>query len=50
MMVAGLAAVALTGCGGGSRQDAQEPSGTFPVTVTAASFPTTQRLAQHTTW
>jgi hypothetical protein len=47
-MVAGIAAVALTGCGGGSRQDANEPSGNFPVTVTSASFPATQRLAEHT--
>jgi hypothetical protein len=45
---AALAAAALlAGCGGGSRQDASEPSGNFPVQVTAASFPSAQRLSQH---
>src|SRR5690242_12145901 len=48
---AGLLAIAMgmTGCGGGgaeARQDANEPSGKFPVQVTAAKFPTEQRLAQ----
>ena len=35
-------------CGGGSaeRQDENEPSGKYPVEITAASFPTRQRLAQ----
>ena len=42
-----LAAVALAGCGGGQRQDASEPSGNFPVTVTTASFPANQRLSEH---
>ena len=42
------AAVALSGCGSGSRQDVNEPAGKFPVQVTTASFPTFQRLAQHT--
>jgi hypothetical protein len=45
-VVAGLAAVALVGCGGGERQDADEPSGTFQVDVVRASFPTKQHLAQ----
>lgn len=46
--VAVLAAAALlAGCGSGSRQDANAPSGRFPVQVTA-SFPSQQRLAQHT--
>jgi hypothetical protein len=45
-VVASLAAVALTGCGGGERQDANEPSGTFRVDVVRASFPTKQHLAQ----
>ena len=40
--------VALAGCGGQGRQDANEPSGRFPVDVTRATFPTSQRLAQHT--
>jgi hypothetical protein len=42
-MVAGLA---VAGCGGGPRQDANEPSGTFRVDVVRASFPTKQRLAK----
>jgi hypothetical protein len=46
--VAGIAAsVALSACGGGSPQDANEPSGNFPVAVATASFPTSQRLSQH---
>jgi hypothetical protein len=45
-VVAGLAAVTLAGCGGGERQDADEPSGTFQVDVVRASFPTKQHLAQ----
>lgn len=48
-MVAGVAAaLALAGCGSGARQDANEPTGNFPVQVTAARFPTAQRLAEHT--
>lgn len=46
--MAALAAAAVAGCGGGGRQDATEPSGNFPVQVTAASFPASQRLAEHT--
>lgn len=45
-VVASLAAVALAGCGGGERQDANEPSETFRVAVVRASFPTKQHLAQ----
>jgi hypothetical protein len=44
--VAALATVALAGCGGGERQDANEPSGTFRVDVVRASFPTKQHLAE----
>jgi hypothetical protein len=40
------AAVAAAGCGGGTRQDANEPSGTFKVDVVSASFPSKQRLAR----
>jgi hypothetical protein len=40
-----LAAIAVTGCGSGSRQDANEPKGDFPVQVLSASFPAAQRLA-----
>jgi hypothetical protein len=45
-LVVSLGALALTGCGGGERQDANEPSGTFQVAVVRASFPTKQHLAQ----
>lgn len=34
------------GCGGGTRQDANEPSGTFTVDVVSARFPAKQRLAR----
>lgn len=45
--VAALAAgLALVGCGAGERQDADEPSGSFEVEVTRASFPDRHRLAQ----
>jgi hypothetical protein len=36
----------LAGCGGGERQDEDEPEGDFAVEVTRASFPEEQRLAQ----
>lgn len=36
---------ALAGCGGGERQDANEPSGTYKVEVLKAGFPTKQTLA-----
>ncbi len=39
-------AVLLAGCGGGERQDENEPEGDFEVEVTRASFPEKQRLAQ----
>lgn len=48
VILAGVAATGLSACGGGARQDANEPSGTFPVQVTSATFPTQQRLSQHT--
>jgi hypothetical protein len=35
-----------TGCGGGARQDAKEPKGRFPVSITTASFPKHQTLAE----
>ena len=43
-MLSGLAL--LAGCGGGERQDEDEPEGDFAVEVTRASFPEEQRLAQ----
>jgi hypothetical protein len=42
--VAGL--IAFGGCGGGTRQDADEPEGDFPVEVVSATFPEKQKLAQ----
>jgi hypothetical protein len=44
--LAALGLVALAGCGGGERQDADEPEGEFEVEVTRASFPEQQRLAE----
>ena len=46
--VAVAALLALAGCGSQGRQDANEPRGRFPVDVTTATFPTSQRLAEHT--
>jgi hypothetical protein len=48
VIVAGIAAFAVAGCGSGARQDASEPSGKFRVEVTTAKFPASQRLAEHT--
>ncbi len=48
-IVAGVCVtLALAGCGGGQNQAASEPSGHFPVTISAARFPSSQRLSQHT--
>jgi hypothetical protein len=46
--ITALGAVALLagGCGGGDRQDADEPSGNYDVDVVKASFPAKQRLAR----
>jgi hypothetical protein len=38
----------LAACGGGERQDVNEPSGNFPVDVSEAKFPNRQRLAATT--
>jgi len=45
--LAGL--IAVTGCGSGERQDADEPEGEFPVQVLNATFPQRQRLAESST-
>jgi hypothetical protein len=42
-----LAVIGLAACGG-ARQDANEPSGNFPLQVVSASFPASQRLSEHT--
>ncbi|HEV2999975.1 MAG TPA: hypothetical protein VGW75_04470 [Solirubrobacteraceae bacterium] len=41
-----LGAALAAGCGGGERQDADEPRGNWTVDVVQASFPTEQRLAE----
>lgn len=41
-------AVFAVGCGGGERQDANEPSGSFAVEVAKADFPAQQTLAEPT--
>jgi hypothetical protein len=45
---AGAGALLISACGSGARQDANEPKGNFPVQVSAAKFPASQRLAEHT--
>ena len=42
----GAACVAVAGCGGGERQDADEPEGQFRVDVVEAKFPTATKLAE----
>jgi hypothetical protein len=41
-----LVALVVAGCGGGERQDKNEPEGTFDVDVSRASFPLTQHVSQ----
>jgi len=38
--------LAIAGCGGGERQDENEPEGNFPVEVVSANFPEKQKLAK----
>lgn len=42
-----LAVVALAGCGGDARQDADEPSGELRVAIVDASFPRLQHIAEN---
>jgi hypothetical protein len=44
--VVALCLVAVAGCGGGERQDENEPEGNFPVEVVRATFPEQQKLAK----
>jgi hypothetical protein len=44
--VIALCSATVAACGGGERQDADEPEGDFPVDVVSAEFPSKQRLAQ----
>jgi hypothetical protein len=46
LALAVLGALALASCGGGERQDKDEPKGDFKVEVVEARFPDTQALAQ----
>jgi hypothetical protein len=41
-----LCSLGIVACGGGERQDVDEPEGEFPIDVVSASFPSKQRLAQ----
>ena len=45
-IVAALCLLAIAGCGGGERQDENEPEGNFPVEVVDATFPDNQKLAK----
>jgi hypothetical protein len=44
--LAGACALSLAACGGGERQDENEPEGKFKVEVVKAEFPTKQKLAK----
>jgi hypothetical protein len=46
MHVVFVCLLAFAGCGGGERQDENEPEGNFPVEVVSASFPDHQKLAK----
>jgi hypothetical protein len=46
MHVVAVCVLALAGCGGGERQDENEPEGDFPVEVVRATFPEQQKLAK----
>src|SRR3954447_21161054 len=41
-------AAGVASCGGGGRQDADEPEGNFPVSIVSADFPSKQKLAENT--
>jgi hypothetical protein len=43
-----LLAAGVASCGGGERQDANEPEGDFPVQIVSADFPSKQKLAENT--
>lgn len=46
LALAGATSLVVAGCGGGSRQDEDEPEGNFPVEVVSATFPEEQKLAK----
>src|SRR5688572_14576102 len=45
-IVIALSSVGLAACGGGERQDEDEPEGEFPVEIVSGEFAAKQRLAQ----
>ena len=45
-MLSAACLLAFAGCGGGERQDENEPKGNFPVEVVEAKFPEDQKLAK----
>jgi hypothetical protein len=46
IFLAGACALGIAACGGGDRQDANEPEGTYRVEVVSVSFPSRQSIAQ----
>jgi hypothetical protein len=44
--VVALFSIGFAACGGGERQDVDEPEGKFPVAIVKAEFPNRQRLAE----
>jgi len=46
VLATSLVGLVVAGCGGGDRQDKNEPSGTFPMNVVNARFPASQSLAK----
>ena len=47
-LLVALSAAGISACGGGERQDVNEPSGDFPVQIVSADFPSKQKLAENT--
>jgi hypothetical protein len=47
-LLVALSVVGISACGGGERQDADEPSGDFPVQIVRADFPSHQKLVENT--
>ena len=48
-LAAGCVVLGLAGCGGGERQDADEPEGQFALEITRADFPEEQSIAERST-
>src|SRR5207245_10273600 len=46
MLLGACAILVASGCGGGARQDAHEPKGTFAMRIVKASFPSKQAIAR----